>query len=434
VFLLAPEMSGLIPMKSLVTVSEIQAAPYNPRKITDEQLLTLKRSMEAFGDLSGIVVNRRTSHMVGGHQRIKHLEPSWKIKKHPLSDKVGTVAAGYIETPFGRFSYREVDWELKKEKAANLAANKISGDWDNQKLAPLLEELVVTPELFDMTGFNMPETNLIIETMAEAGDENIDEAPPLPATPFTKPGQLLKLGKHRLLCGDATDPKAWRRLMGAEKAALCITDPPYGTSYNVHNKSKYDKIKGAHEPHRSRPNIKGDTDTKVALEALPQIFSNLIDQGVLYLTCGTDLAVDTIQWLREHHIHYGTLMVWNKQFDVVSWNRYHAAHELIVFAGKGSRPGRLARWFGPKHETTVWDIKLDARGDRVHPTQKPVALYERAMVNSSEPREIVLDPFAGSGTSVIAAEKHGRRAFMMETDPAYCDVIVKRWMTFCRKP
>jgi len=175
--------------------------------------------MQAFGDLSGIVVNLRTSHLVGGHQRIKQLDPSWKITKHPLSDEVGTVATGYVETPFGRFSYREVDWGLTKEKAANLAANKISGDWDNQKLAPLLEELVVTPELFDVTGFNMQEANLIIETIAVAGDENVDEAPPLPATPFTKPGQLLKLGKHRLLCGDATDSKAWDRLMGARESS-----------------------------------------------------------------------------------------------------------------------------------------------------------------------------------------------------------------------
>jgi hypothetical protein len=386
--------------------------------------------MERFGDLSGIVVNLRTSHLVGGHQRVKHLDPSWRITKHPLADKVGTVAAGYIKTPFGRFSYREVNWHLAKEKAANLAANKISGDWDNEKLAPILEELVVKPEFFDITGFNMKEANLIITTMAEADQGNVDEAPPLPVTPFTKPGQLLKLGKHRLLCGDATDPKAWQKLMGSERAVLCVTDPPYGTEYNVHSKTKFDKISRKHNPNRWRRNIAGDADTQAALKALPLVFANMQEDSVLYATCGTDLAVDMIDWLRSKRIHYGTLMVWNKHFDVVSWNRYHAAHELIVFAGKGSRPGKLARWFGPKHETTVWDIRLDARGDRVHPTQKPVALYERAMINSSSPLEIVVDPFAGSGTCVIAAERHGRRAYMMETDPAYCDVIVKRWMTF----
>jgi len=346
---------------------------------------------------------------------------------------VGTVAVGYVETPFGRFAYREVDWDLKKEKAANLAANKISGDWDNQKLAPLLEELVVTPELFDMTGFNMKEANVIIETMRRPEDENLDETPPLPATPFTKPGQLLKLGHHRVLCGDASKAESWTKLMDGEKAALCVTDPPYGCGYNVHNKSKLNQITGKHVPNRPRRDIEADTDTSVAIATLPHIFGNMIDEGALYATCGTDLAVDMINWLRSKPIHYGTLMVWDKGFPVVSWLHYHASHEHILYAGRGTRPGKLARWFGSKQEDTVWNIPIDVRGDRVHPTQKPVALFERAMINSSAPGEIVLDPFAGSGTSAIAAEKHGRRAFMMETDPAYCDVIVKRWMAFRRR-
>lgn len=374
-------------------------------------------------------MNVRTGNLIGGHQRIKTLDPTWRIVKRFTKDPVGTVAIGYIDTPEqGRLSYREVDWELKREKAANLAANKIQGEWDNEKLASVLTQLVELPE-FQLTGFTDQEANLIIEAFPDIeSTQTEDIIPQRPTRATTRIGQLWKLGPHRLLCADATKPDSWERLLGDEKAALCITDPPYGEEYDVANKSEYNPITGNRKPNRSRPKISGDESTEVALATLPELFSHLVENGVAYVTCATDLAVDLIDWLRQHDIHYGTLMVWHKHFQVVSWNRYHAEHELIVFCGKGSRPGKFARWFGPKNETTVWDIPLDAHGERSHPTQKPVALYERAMVNSSAIGEIVVDPFAGSGPCLVAAEKHRRRAYLMEIDPCYCDVIVKRWM------
>lgn len=257
--------------------------------------------------------------------------------------------------------------------------------------------------------------------------EDDDELPPTPTKTITRLGKIWKLGRHRLLCGDATDPESWARLFGKEKAALCITDMPYGVDYDVAQKSVKNRITGKYQGHRSRGKIESDDTTDVAIAILPEIFSHLISEGTAYFTCGTDLEVDIINWLREHQIHYGTVMVWHKHFQVVSWNRYHAEHELIIYAGRGSRPGKYARWFGPKQETTVWDIPLDAFRNRLHPTQKPVALYERPMLNSSAIGEIIVDPCAGSGPLVIAAEKHNRTAYMMDTDPRCCDLIVKRW-------
>jgi len=119
-------------------VSDLKPALYNPRKITSEKLRMLKKSMEEFGDLSGITFNRQTGRILGGHQRIKHLEPSWKIEKHEVTDQNGTVAAGWVNTPYGRWTYREVDWDEKREMAANIAANKHGGEFD----MPLLKELV----------------------------------------------------------------------------------------------------------------------------------------------------------------------------------------------------------------------------------------------------------------------------------------------------
>jgi DNA modification methylase len=176
----------------------------------------------------------------------------------------------------------------------------------------------------------------------------------------------------------------------------------------------------------------GDQTSETAVTTLPLLFSNLIPNAAVYLTAGTNLMLDVYAWLREHGIHYGVAMVWDKGPPaVVSWNRYHPEHENIIFCGKGSLPGGANdRWFGDHNETTVWRIPIDDRGTKIHRAQKPVALYERAIVNSSSLGEIVVDPFAGSGTCLIAAEKHNRSAYCMELDPRYVDVAVKRWEHF----
>jgi len=147
--------------KSLQSVAGLKPSPKNPRKISDEELQLLGETMREFGDLSGIVVNLRSGRLVGGHQRVKNLDPAWKIEKHHASDKTGTVALGHIITPFGRWNYREVEWPRSREYAANLAANKISGDWDEDKLAEILKGLDGTA-LSELTGFDQEEIDKII--------------------------------------------------------------------------------------------------------------------------------------------------------------------------------------------------------------------------------------------------------------------------------
>lgn len=134
-------------------INDLKPADYNPRKITDEQLERLKKSMQEFGDLSGIVKNVRTGNMIGGHQRVKCFDPSWEIKSKKQTDKTGTVAAGHVETPWGPWVYREVDWDERKEKAANIAANKHGGMWDMPKLAEIIVELDDGEFDMDLTGF-----------------------------------------------------------------------------------------------------------------------------------------------------------------------------------------------------------------------------------------------------------------------------------------
>ena len=149
-------------MESKKAIRNLVPSPYNPRKITDKQLSMLKKSMAEFGDLSGIVVNVRSGHIVGGHQRVKNLDPSWLIIKAPHADKVGTVALGHIETPWGRWQYREVDWPEKKEAAANIAANKHGGEFDLGKLREIVITLDDGSLDMELTGFNSHEIELMM--------------------------------------------------------------------------------------------------------------------------------------------------------------------------------------------------------------------------------------------------------------------------------
>ncbi|MFH1033822.1 MAG: hypothetical protein V1806_04890 [Pseudomonadota bacterium] len=158
-------------------VSGLKPASYNPRSISKAQLQALKKAMAEFGDLGGIVVNKRTGNLVGGHQRVKHLKPEWFIFKEPYEDKTGTVALGHIETPWGRWAYREVDWSPEKEMAANVAANRHGGEFEDEGLKKLLAEVGGLNFDLALTGFDLEEINELLGTAPE------------PAAPAAKPKQ-----------------------------------------------------------------------------------------------------------------------------------------------------------------------------------------------------------------------------------------------------
>jgi len=154
-------------------IKDLKPASYNPRKITDKQLGMLKKSMAEFGDLSGIVVNVKTGNMVGGHQRVKNLDQSWQIVKQPHKDKTGTVALGYIETPVGRWTYREVSWTEKKEAAANIAANKHGGEFDMPKLKDIIISLDDGAMDMELLGFNSHELELMMTAVHQEDQQSI---------------------------------------------------------------------------------------------------------------------------------------------------------------------------------------------------------------------------------------------------------------------
>ena len=162
------------------SISDLTPAPYNPRTISEKQLSMLKKSMQEFGDLSGIVVNVKSGHIVGGHQRVKNLDPAWKIVKEPHSDKVGTVSLGYVETPLGRWQYREVDWSEKKEAAANIAANQHGGEFDMPKLKEIIISLDDGSMDMELLGFNSHELELMMTAIKPDEPENSDPEPEKP--------------------------------------------------------------------------------------------------------------------------------------------------------------------------------------------------------------------------------------------------------------
>ncbi len=409
------------------TVSDLKPWERNPRKISPEDLARLKLSLQEFGDLGGIVVNVRTGHVVGGHQRIKDLDPKWKIESRPARDKTGTVTLGHITTPYGRLSYREVNWPQRREAAANLAANKIQGEWDTEKLAGILKELEGLPEI-QLTGFSEREIEQIISTL---GVDPTEADNRIPESGGVEPrGGLWACGPHRLMCADATVVENWEKLMGDKKAALMVTDPPYGVEYEVSNKSQL-MAPGVRIANRERPEIAGDNSTSVAVGLLEVAQPFLVQDWSAYVFCGTKLGVALCNYLDTAQIHYAPFLVWRKQMPVITWLRYHYDHELVLWFGPGSRPGGQARWFGPKNERSVWEVPLDtSNADRLHPTQKPVAIFERPIINGSAHGEIVVDPCLGSGTALIAAEKTNRICYGMDVDPVCVGMAVKRWEEF----
>jgi DNA modification methylase len=413
----------------MTTVGELKAAPYNPRKISKEQLAILGRSMKEYGDLSGVVFNTETGHLVGGHQRLKHLDPAWEIVKANHTDKTGTTAAGVIETPWGRISYREVKWPEAKEKAANLAANKMGGDFDFHGVTAILKELDGLNFDLDMTGFLKDERLSLMG--AGEGLTDPDEVPAPPKKAITKMGDLWILGEHRLLCGDSTKPEDVKRLMDGTQADLLFADPPYGVDYGAKNRFLNSFLPAG----RNLQDIKGDTIKKDALfKMLVAAFSNarevMKDTSSFYVTApqGGELGLMMMMMMMiEAQLPTRHVLNWIKSSPTFSLGRldYDYQHEPILYGWK-----KTHKFIGGgQHTKSIWPIDKP-RESKEHPTMKPVLLMINAILNSTLSGAIVLDHFAGSGSTLIAAEQTRRRCFALEIEPLYCDVIVKRWENF----
>jgi DNA modification methylase len=296
-----------------------------------------------------------------------------------------------------------------------LADNQIAlnSGWDEALLAAeiarIRDEAVVD---LDVLGFSGMELDRLLAA-ADAGlEDNGDDAPDPPAVPVTRAGDLWRCGDHRLLCGDATKLADVQRALGADRLAdMAFTDPPYNVAYQGGT--------------AARMTIANDALGSGFLDFLRPALANLLSvtKGACYVCMSSSEWPTLHRAWQEAGGKWSSTIIWAKNTFALGRADYHQQFEAMLY---GWKAGAQHYWCGARDQGNVWHFDKPARND-LHPTMKPVALVERAIRNSSKQRDTVLDPFGGSGTTMIAAERTGRRAVLLELDPAYADVIVRRW-------
>lgn len=373
-------------------LTRLRPAPWNPRFISSERFENLCASIEA--------------------------DPDFLWRRPVLAQADGTIYAGMMRFhAAAHLGYaaipaivEDVPDRVARERA--LRDNQQWGDWDESALLELLQSLRDEGSDVSLLGFDDRELDdLLYESPAAAADP--DEVPPLPRSPVSRPGDLWQLGPHRLFCGDSADDTTLPRLMAGEAVELLWTDPPYGVSYSGRTK----------EALRIENDDAGGIAALLA-RSLPNVDRVLRPGAAFYLTHPAGALAVTFATAVLHvgwHLHQG--LVWVKDSLVLGHSDYHYRHEPILY---GWKPGDERMWLGGRQQDSVFEVPRPAASPD-HPTCKPVALVEQHIRNSSRRGAIVLDPFVGSGTTLIAAERLGRRCRAVEIDPRYVDVAVERW-------
>jgi DNA modification methylase len=385
----------------IIDINKLIPATYNPRKDLkpdDAEYIKIKNSIVKFGFVSPLVINKDMT-VIGGHQRLKVLKD------------LGITEVECIV----------VDLDKTNEKALNIALNKIQGDWDEERLEALLQELKLEEFDINLTGFDFDEVDEMLKDISgsKEDDFDIDSAYEEIEEPITKPGDIWILGNHRLMCGDSTIQENIKKLMNNRKSDMVFTDPPYLMNFegNVHadgSKSfnaRYGKIKN--------DNMNREDGDKFILKMFEII--KKYNKGAYYV-CFYRLGLDYIfRALDKLNNRYKALIIWNKGNHTLSNSDYMSKYEPIIYGWFQSH-----LFYGNRSNFDIWDIERTKKNE-LHPTMKPVDLVVEAIKNSSKVEDIILDLFGGSGTTLIAAEQMNRICYMMELEPKYCDVIVKRW-------
>jgi DNA modification methylase len=424
-----------------VPIDALRPDPANPRRISDEELDSLERSIRQFGFVQPVLARKEDNTVIGGHQRL-----------------VAARRLGLANVPV---TY--LDISIEQARLLNLALNKISGSWDDQLLARLLADLQSSPSVdISLSGFGEDEIKDLLRSLETREkrervesfdlDQALEEAR---REPRSKVGDLWVLGDHRLLCGDATDPLAVARLLDGAEPKLLTTDPPYGVSYDaswrdgVYNalgpaEKAYMRIDGQPEGEdatgapggvRGRraggrnTSISGDTraDWSEAFELVPSLQVGYVWHAGVH-------AGEVAEGLERIGFEIVSQVIWDKGLFAMGRSWYHWSHEPCWVVRK---KGAKVRFLGTRDQATIWRVpspKMIMGGSAEprldHPTQKPLVLFETPIRNHLKPGEVLYEPFAGSGTALIAAERTGTCAYAMEIDPIYVEVALRRWERF----
>ena len=378
----------------MLPVDVLKPAEYNPRKKLkpgDKEYEKIKNSIEEFGFADPLVVNADMT-IIGGHQRL-------------------TVAKnlGYTEVPCA-----VVDIDKTREKALNIALNKITGAWDETMLADLLRDLEASDFNTSFTGFDPPEIEQLFNQQfsKEVKEDDFDVEGELKKPAFSKLVDMWFLGKHRVLCGDSTNEENYTALMDGVKANLVLTDPPY----NVDVEETAGKI--------MNDNMADEDFYKFLLSAYKCMYANLADDGSIYVWHADTEGLNFRKAYQAAGFYLSGCCIWKKNSLVLGRSPYQWIHEPCLF---GWKQKGTHKWYSDRKQTTVWEYDKP-RSSKDHPTMKPVVLMSYPIRNSSATNGIVLDPFLGSGSTLIACCETDRVCRGIELDPKFMDVIVKRYI------
>jgi ParB-like chromosome segregation protein Spo0J len=393
-----------------IPIEKLNPAAYNPRKDLkpgDPEYEKLKRSIQEFGYVEPIVWNKRSGNIVGGHQR-------YKVLRDMGMSEVDCVV---------------VDLDATKEKALNLALNKIQGDWDYEKLKDLLQELDTGEFDIELTGFDMDEIEDLIAQLHVPEEIVEDEVPEPPEEAITKPGDLWLLGRHRLLCGDATVAEDVERLMDGKKADMVFTDPPYNIGYDywdyLDNKEAGEYKKWCEQWFR------------ILVKHSPIILIT-IGQWNMKMWFDIEKPLGIIAWIARNKTSgskislfsvWEPILVYAKKIKKLKRNKADVVEGLLVrdeeeFVHDVNKAIEYV-----KNNCDLVEINNKRQTDvELHKCPKQVRLLKELLLRYSSRHALILDVFGGSGTTLIAAEQLSRTCYMMELDPVYCDVIVQRYI------
>lgn len=382
-------------------LTDLIPADYNPRKDLqpgDAEYEKLKRSVETFGYVEPIIWNEQTGRIVGGHQRLKVMQD-----------------LGYQE-----IECVIIDIEEAQEKALNVALNKISGSWDEDKLMTLITDLEGSDFDVSLTGFDVAELDELFKDTLTDGieDDDFDVEEELKQPVMSKQGDVWTLGKHRLYVGDSTKKESYEKLMKDKQANLVVTDPPYNVDYEgAAGKIQNDKME--HQAFY-----------EFLLAAFTQMEKVMTNEASIYVFHADTEGFNFRRAFLEAGFYLSGTCIWKKESLVLGRSPYQWQHEPILFGWK--QKGKHL-WYTGRKETTIWEYDKPKRNSE-HPTMKPIPLLSYPIMNSSTSNAIVLDPFGGSGSTLMACEQTDRICYTIELDEKFADVIVKRYIEQVGQP
>jgi DNA modification methylase len=386
--------------------------PYarNSRTHSDAQVAQIAASIKEFGFTNPVLIDE-TGSIIAGHGRVM------AARKLAITD-VPSIRLTHLT-------------EAQK-KAYVIADNKLAlnAGWDDEMLAVELADLKDIGFDLNLTGFNTDEIEALLAPVGTEGLTDEDAVPEVPEAPVTVLGDVWLLGKHRVMCGDSTSIDAVEKLMGGQKADMVFTDPPYNVSVSGGTHDSRDKKNFGKGPKIMNDSMPNAEFKQFLVDAFTTMGLVIKDGAAVYVAHADTEGVNFRTAFEEAGFMLKQCLIWAKQQFVFGRSDYHWQHEPILY---GWRSGAAHSFYGQRNQGTLWNIDRPMRSAKEHPTQKPVALVEKAILNSSKSGDLLFEPFGGGGSTLIACEKTGRESRLMELDSKYCDVIVQRWQEFTGK-